>query len=60
MGLMYSAVVMVPAVLVYIFMVSPGLAGVIGSVILMLMISIFVLVLSCILGWAVAKVSHKL
>ena len=53
MGLMYSAVVILPAVIVYWVTVSAG-------PLLTALISIFVLTLSCALGWVVAKVSRKL
>ena len=60
MGLMYSGVVIVPAVLVYWFRAgfTPGSVG--GGVLLTLLISLFVLTLSCLLGWVVAKVSLRL
>ena len=60
MGLMYSAVVIVPTVIVY-WAVMPVTAGVIlGGVLLVLLISVFVLTLACALGWVVAKISLKL
>ena len=60
MGLMYSGVVIVPAIIVY-WVVAPFSAGVlVGSVLLVLLLSLFVLVLSCLLGWVVAKISLKL
>lgn len=60
MGLIYSAVVIVPTVIVY-WAVMPVTAGVIlGGVLLVLLISVFVLTLSCALGWVVAKISLKL
>lgn len=60
MGAMYSAVVILPAVVVY-WVVAPVTVGaVLGSLLLMLLISVFVLTLSCALGWAVAKISLKL
>ena len=60
MGLMYSIIVILPAVIVYWFTV-PVTAGVIlGGVVLMALISLFVLTLSCALGWVVAKISLKL
>lgn len=60
MGLMFSAVVMVPAVVVYLFTVPITLKVVIGSVGLVILVSFIVLVLSCLLGWIVAKISNKL
>ena len=60
MGLMYSAVVIVPAVVVYWITVPVTVAVVIGSILFVLLISVFVLTLSCVLGWGVAKISLKL
>ena len=60
MGLMYSAVVIVPAVIVYWITVSAAPMPILGGVLLTVLISIFVLTLSCALGWVVAKVSQKL
>ena len=60
MGLMYSGVVIIPAVIVY-WVVAPFSIGMlVGSILLVLLISLFVLVLSCLLGWVVAKISLKL
>lgn len=60
MGLMYSLVVILPAVIVY-WGTAPVSAGVIfGGLLLILLISVFVLTLSCALGWVVAKISLKL
>ena len=60
MGLMYSAVVILPAVVVY-WVIAPISAGaVFGSLLFILLISVFVLTLSCALGWVVAKISMKL
>ena len=59
MGLLYSGTVMVPA-----FLVSAGhgmgAAGAVGGFLLWILISLFVLVLSCLLGFVVAKASLKL
>ena len=60
MGLMYSAVVIVPAVVVYWIMAPANIASVIGGILFILLISIFVLTLSAALGWVVAKISLKL
>lgn len=60
MGLMYSAVVIVPAVIVYLITVPFSASALIGSIVFILLISIFVLILSCLLGWVVAKISVKL
>ena len=62
MGLMYAAVVIVPAVIVYWAVAGVTLANVLGGVLLTALISVFVMTLSCALGWVVAKISllkHK-
>ena len=59
-GVMYSFVVILPAVIVYWIVVSMSAAIVFGCLLLMLLISVFVLTLSCALGWVVAKISLKL
>lgn len=60
LGLMYSAVVIVPAIIVY-WVVAPfSVAAVIGSLLLLLLLSLIILILSCVLGWCVAKLSLKL
>ena len=60
LGLMYASVVILPAVMVYWVAVSLSPASVLGGMLLMLLISVFVLTLSCALGWVVAKISLKL
>ena len=60
MGLMYSAVVIVPAVIVYWVTVSASVMAILGGVLLTFLISVFVLVLSCALGWVIAQLSLKL
>lgn len=60
LGLMYSGVATVPAVIVY-WIVAPVTAGtVVGGVLTVLLVSVIVMVLSCLLGWVVARISLKL
>lgn len=59
MGLMYSGVVIVPAVGVYFITARPDASG-ICSVIMAIAVTLLVLVLSCALGWVVAKIAVKL
>ena len=59
MGLMYSGVVVIPAVGVYFITAHPGIPG-ITAVIMTVMVTVLVLILSCILGWVVAKIAVKL
>ena len=60
MGLMYAAVVILPAIVVYLITVPFSAAALIGCIIFLLLISVIVLTLSCLLGWVVAKLSVKL
>lgn len=60
LGLMYSAVVTLPAAIVYWIMGEFTVSSVIGGLVMMLSVSIINLVLSCVLGWAVARLSLKL
>lgn len=60
MGLMYSGVVILPAIIVYWCKVSVSFGAIAGSLVLLVCISLIVLILSCSLGWVVAKISLKL
>lgn len=60
MGLMYSAVVIVPAVIVYWVTAGVTAFSLLGGLVLTFLISVFVLTLSCIFGWIVAKISQNL
>lgn len=60
MGLMFSAVVMLPAVIVYFVVAQPAVEGVVGALLLTVLVSVFVFILSCLLGWVVAKISVHL
>ena len=60
MGLLYSGVVLLPAMIVYWVTVSAAPAALAGGLLLFALVTIFVLTLSCALGWVVARVSLKL
>lgn len=60
MGLMFSGVVLLPAVIFYWCAADASPSAIAGGVMLVLAVSLSVLVLSCVLGWAVAKISAKL
>ena len=60
MGLMYSAVVIVPAVAVRFFIFGASLPEIAGALLYVALISLFVLALSCVFGYLVAKISLKL
>lgn len=60
MGTMYVTVVLLPAIVVY-WIVSGITAGkVICGIILYLVVTFIVLLLSCLLGWVIAKISLRL
>ena len=60
MGLLYSSVVIVPAVVVRFIFADITVSAVVGSVMFILLISFLTLALSCIFGYVVAKISVKL
>ena len=60
MGLMYSGAVTLPAVIVYWVTVEFSVKAVAGGILYLVLISIFVMTLSCALGWIVAKISLRL
>lgn len=60
MGTMYSIIVILPAVVVYLVVAGFSAKALFGSLVLMAAITVVVLVLSCALGLVVAKVSVKI
>ena len=60
LGTMYSAVVILPALIVYWVVAGLTLPRLVCGILLFLIISFIVLLLSCVLGWVVAKISLKL
>ena len=60
LGLMYSALVLLPAVVVYWIFGARSVMAILGGVLLVAIVSVFVLVLSCLLGFVVAKISVRL
>ena len=60
MGLMYSSVVYLPAMIVYWIVAGVTAPVVLGGLLLLALLSVFVLTLSCVLGWIIAKISQKL
>ena len=60
MGLMYSACVLIPAMIVY--WIQPGISfvSIPGAIVLLLYVSVLDLVLSCIMGYFIARASLKL
>ena len=60
MGLIYSAVVIIPAAVVYCATAGVTVKSVIGSVFIVFLISVIVLMLSCVLGYLVAVIGRRL
>lgn len=60
MGLMYSGIVALPALIVYIIAAAPSIGGVLCALIGTWLLSVLVLCLSCGLGWVVAWINGRL
>ena len=60
LGLMFSAAVLLPAYLVRVIFGGFSAPALFGGLLLILLVSLVVFVLSCLLGWVVAKISAKL
>lgn len=60
MGLMFGGVVMLPAILVYWCTVRLSAAVIVCPLVMLLAVSVIVFLLSCALGWVVAKINSKL
>ena len=60
MGFLYSAIVILPAIIVYWVIAGVTMPVILGGLLMTVLISIFVLTISCMLGWLVAKISQKL
>ena len=59
MGLLYELLVMIPVLIIYYVFAKPGIAAVVLSILVTLVISVFILTLSTVLGWVVALISSK-
>ena len=60
LGTLYAATAFLPALIVYWLTVGATAANVLGGLLLFLLVTLIVLLLSCLLGWVVAAVSMKL
>ena len=59
LGLMYSAIVTVPFIIVYFLTVQITPIALLFSLLMLLMVSLVVMILCCLLGFIVAKISQK-
>ncbi len=59
MGLIFSGAATVPAVIVYLSTVGVTASAIVGGLLYVLLISLIVMILSCALGWVVAKFSIR-
>ena len=57
MGLLFAALVWLPAVVVYALSVHPGFVPILFSVLMLFVFSLVILTLSCLLGWVVALIA---
>lgn len=60
MGLFYSGIVSLPAVIVYWVVSGATVGNILGGLLLVFLLSVLVLELSCALGWLVAQLSTRL
>ncbi|MBR5094897.1 MAG: hypothetical protein IK095_07370 [Oscillospiraceae bacterium] len=60
MGALYAAAVLLPMLIVYWTVAGIGPARAVCGVLLLLIVTVLVLLLSCLLGWVVAKISLTL
>ena len=60
MGTMYSATVLIPALIVYWVTVGITFSRLVCGLLLFVIVTVFILLLSCVLGWVVAKISVRL
>ena len=60
MGTMYSITALLPALIVYWVIAGPTVSRIVCGIILLIIVTAFVLILSCLLGWVVAKISLRL
>ena len=60
LGSMYAATAFVPALIVYWVVAGATAANVVCGVLMYLVVAAIVLILSCLLGWVVAKISLRL
>ena len=60
LGTMYAAVAFLPALIVYWAVAGATAANVVCGILMFLIVSAVVLILSCLLGWVVAKISLRL
>ncbi len=60
LGALYSSVAMIPALVISWVITGPTVSRVMCGILLLLIVTVLVLLLSCGLGWIVAKISVKL
>ena len=60
LGAMYAAIIYLPAMIVYWVIVPFSVGVLLGPLVQFLLLTLFVLCLSCLLGYVVAKISQKL
>lgn len=59
-GTVYEAMVFLPAIVVYWAVAAPGFFAVIADLLVFFLLSLFILTLSCLLGWLLAAINRRL
>ena len=59
MGLLYELLVMIPVLIKYFMIAKPGVLTIVSAIWVTFVLSVFVLILSAVLGWVVALISAK-
>ena len=60
MGVLYSGVVYLPALIIYFYLAELTIGRILSALWFGILLSFVVLILSCVLGWIVAKINQKL
>lgn len=60
LGVLYELLVMIPVVIVYFKYADIEMTGIIFTLLILVLLSVFILTLSCIVGWFVAQISSRL
>lgn len=60
LGAMYASVVLLPTLLIYWVTIGATALRIVGGVALFAIVTLTVLLLSCVLGWGVARISQKM
>lgn len=60
LGLLYESLVMIPVIIVYFKYANISVTGITFTILITVLLSVFILTLSCVVGWFVAQISARL